>query len=234
MKRIGKIVTGVCLIVFGVFVALDRLDVVNINLLFDGWWTLFIIIPCVVGLFTGKDKTGNLIGIAVGVCFLLSANDIDVWKFLLPAVLVAVGVGLLFSKNKQSAQVEEKVESLKKELGDDDMQECLACFSSKSFSAAKEGLRGAELTAVFGGAKYDLCGAVLDDDVLIEATAIFGAITIYADEKTEIKIRSANIFGGVEDDRESVKNVENEEWKPTVYVNALSVFGGIKINGKNS
>lgn len=233
MRRIEKIITGVCLIAFGVCVALERFGVINVDLLFDGWWTLFIIIPCLIGLFTGKDKTGNLIGIAVGVCFLLSANGISVWKFLLPAVLVAIGVGLLFPKSKKNEKIEEKVESLKKELsGEDDLQECLGLFSSKNVSAKKDGFRGAELTAVFGSVKFDLRGVTLEDDVLIEAAAVFGSISLYVDEGTEVRIRSASIFGGVGDEREKQPKSETAEETPIVYVNALSVLGGIKINGK--
>ncbi len=31
-------------------------------MLFDGWWTLFIIVPCAIGLITDRDKTGSIIG----------------------------------------------------------------------------------------------------------------------------------------------------------------------------
>ena len=46
---------------------INALSIAYIDIFFDGWWTLFIIIPCFIGLFNDRDRTGNLIGLVVGV-----------------------------------------------------------------------------------------------------------------------------------------------------------------------
>ena len=67
MKKTSKILWGVLLVLAGVLLALKATDLLQFDIFFDGWWTLIIIIPSVIGLFTERNKTDNLIGIAVGV-----------------------------------------------------------------------------------------------------------------------------------------------------------------------
>ena len=76
MKKISTVIWGIVLIAAGALFALNALNITNIDIFFDGWWTLFIIVPCAVGLFTEREKTGNIIGIAVGVFLLLCCQDI--------------------------------------------------------------------------------------------------------------------------------------------------------------
>ena len=51
MKKVGNILWGIVLIIIGLIIGGNALGIVNINIFFDGWWTLFIIIPCFIGLF---------------------------------------------------------------------------------------------------------------------------------------------------------------------------------------
>ena len=50
MKRISDIMWGLIFIIIGVILGGNALDIFNINLFFDGWWTLFIIVPTFIGL----------------------------------------------------------------------------------------------------------------------------------------------------------------------------------------
>ena len=65
MNNFSKILWGIVFIVLGLIIGLNSLDIVSINILFRGWWTLLIIIPCLIGLFDTKNegKTGNIIRI---------------------------------------------------------------------------------------------------------------------------------------------------------------------------
>ena len=90
MKKFGSLLWGLVFIAVGIIVGLNSFKVTNIDLFFNGWWTLFIIVPCFIGLFTDNDKTGDTVGIAVGVILLLCCQDIlnfDIlWKLLLPII----------------------------------------------------------------------------------------------------------------------------------------------------
>ena len=76
MKNCKNIILGIILIVVGVWFGLYATGVVKVNLLFDGWWTLFIIIPSFLGLFDEDGRTGSLIGLFVGILLLLSCQDV--------------------------------------------------------------------------------------------------------------------------------------------------------------
>ena len=100
MKRFSNILWGVIFIVVGIIVALNLLGIADINIFFDGWWTLFIIVPCAVGLFSEKEKTGNIIGLVIGLVLLLGAQDVIdfsmIWKLMFPAILIIIGVSFIF------------------------------------------------------------------------------------------------------------------------------------------
>ena len=71
MKKLNGIVWGIVLVAAGVLLGLNAFGITDIDIFFDGWWTLFIIVPCAVGLVTDRNKFGSLIGICVGVFLLL-------------------------------------------------------------------------------------------------------------------------------------------------------------------
>ena len=57
MKKAENILWGIVLIILGLIIGGNTLGITNINIFFDGWWTLFIIVPCFIGLFKDSDKT---------------------------------------------------------------------------------------------------------------------------------------------------------------------------------
>ena len=84
MKKFKNILWGLVFISLGVLLGLKVTGIIDVNIFFDGWWTLFIIIPCTIGFFTESPKTGNLIGIFIGAAILLSAQNVIsfelIWK----------------------------------------------------------------------------------------------------------------------------------------------------------
>lgn len=100
MKKIENTVIGFILIIIGVIIGLNAFHITNIDLFFDGWWTLFIIIPCFLGLFKDQDKTGNIIGLIVGIYLLLYCQGIIsfqfAWKLVVPVIFVLIGLKMIF------------------------------------------------------------------------------------------------------------------------------------------
>ena len=77
MKNSNKTIWGIALIAIGVIWGLKASGVLNINIFFNGWWTLFIIIPSLIGLIKGDDRIGNLIGIIIGCVLLLLVQKLS-------------------------------------------------------------------------------------------------------------------------------------------------------------
>ena len=111
MEKTKSLILGIILIVVGIILGLNALNITNINIFFAGWWSLFIIVPSFVGLFTNKDKIASCICLIIGILLLLGAQDIIdyslLWQLLIPIFLIALGVSFLFKSSKKK-QEEEK------------------------------------------------------------------------------------------------------------------------------
>ncbi len=227
MKKIGNILWGIVFIVLGIIIGLNALDIVKINIFFDGWWTLFIIIPCFIGLFKEREKTGNLIGLLIGIVLLLCCQNIldfnMIWKLLIPAILVIIGLSFIM-KDTFDKKVVEEIKKLNKNNTEEN--EYCATFSGQDIKFDGEKFVGANLTAVFGGIKCDLKNAIIENDVLINTSSIFGGIDIVVPENVKVKVKSSSIFGGVDEKKKSKVEDENAH---TIYINANCIFGGVEI-----
>lgn len=223
MKDKGNLLWGILLIVIGLIIGLNSLGMVNINLFFDGWWTLFIIIPSLIDIAKEPTKTENYIWLAVGVVLLLCAQGIlsfeIVGKLLFPVILVGIGLSILL-KDKIGAKVKEKI----KILNQDGLEEYYATFSGQEINPKGEEFKGASLNAIFGGIDLNLTEAQIQKDTLINVTAVFGGVDIIVPSNINVKVQSTSIFGGI--DNKVKKYNEN---LPTIYVKAFCLFGGADI-----
>lgn len=224
MNNFKNVLWGIILVVLGVIIGTNSLGLTDINLLFDGWWTLFIIVPCFIGLFTNSEKTGNIIGILIGVALLLGINDIidfdKIWTLLLPLVIVVVGLSLIF-KDTFNSKVSKEIKKINKENNKDN--DYFTAFSGQNIDLNNEDFKGADLTAIFGGLKLDLRKANIDKDVVINASSIFGGIDILIPNDVNVKVKSTSLFGGVTNKK------SNNDNQKTIYINALCMFGGVEI-----
>lgn len=183
--------------------------------------------PCFIGLFKEREKTGNIIGLLVGVALLLCCQDIlnfdMVWKLALPAILIIIGLSFIF-KDTFDHKVNEEIKKLNKANNKDN--EYCATFSGQNVNFDGEKFTGANLTAVFGGVKCDLRNAIIENDVLINVSSIFGGVEISVPDNVKVKIKSSSIFGGVD---EKKKNQVESPDAHTIYINATCIFGGAEI-----
>lgn len=221
MRNKSRILWGIVLIGIGIVVALNSLEIANINIFFDGWWTLFIIIPCFIGLFDEKDKTGNFIGLCIGLALLLACQDIInfemILKLIVPFILIVIGVSLVF-KETIHEKISEKVNENKGSLDN-----IVATFAEQK-KVVEEEFKGSNLDAVFGSIKLDLRKAEIKDDSIIKASSIFGEINILVPSDVNVELKSTPIFASITN--RTKKNKENTK---TIYIDAFSMFGGINI-----
>lgn len=225
MKK-NSIIWGIVLIALGIIFGLNALGITNIDVFFPGWWTLFIIIPCAVGLFSEGGRTGCAIGLCIGVLLLLWCLDLFsfgmLWKLAVPVIIIIIGVRLIVGSfsGRKSQQVLEQMQQ-----NGDALKSTTAVFSGQKADYSGQRFCGAELTAVFGGVQCDLRSAVLDSDCVINATAIFGGVDIFVPDDIKVKINSTSLFGGASNKKASVP----DENAPTLYVNATCMFGGVDV-----
>ena len=221
MKNSKGTIWGIVLIILGITIALNSTGIVDINLFFKGWWTLFIIVPSFIGLINDDDKAGNIIGLLIGVLLLLNAQDlIDfsfIWKLIVPAILIIVGLSIIFKNTGK------KIPNVKNE------DEICSTFTYQNVNKNNEKFDGTNIDAIFGGVTLDLRGSKIKNEAVIKASAIFGGIKILVDNDLNVIVKNTCIFGGVTN-----KHGKHLDSKTTLYIDATAFFGGIEINEQDS
>jgi len=98
----GALWGGIILITLGILFLLDRMHVVAFWWIFRDWWPSLLILMGLVQLVTRPRRwTGPLVLITVGVIFQIDRLDLFWWwsmRRMWPLILIAVGVGILFSR----------------------------------------------------------------------------------------------------------------------------------------
>ena len=224
MKNLSRILWGIVLIFIGVIWGLNRTGVADINIFFDGWWTLSIIVPSIISLFeSGSNKTSSIIFLVIGILLLLAAKGVFefeiLWEILLPAIVILIGLSLIFG-HKVDFNVKEKTKCLDSK----DTESIFAAFGEQNVSKSGEKFEKANLNAIFGAVKLDLREAKLEKETVIGAWAIFGGIEILVPEDCIVKVKATPVFGGVSNERKN-----NEDAKKTIYIEAYAIFGGLDI-----
>lgn len=232
MKQIKPIIWGIAIIGLGIIFGGNAIGIFNIDVFFDGWWTLFIIVPSVISLITEKEKISSLCFIGVGVVLLLAAQNVFsyevAWKVILAIFLVMIGITIIV-KSLIHSKNDEEVAKKVKDLGDGKtMDSQMAIFSGSERVYKDEVFVGSNIVAIFGGVNLDLRNAKFEKDTVIKAFALFGGIDIAVPDDVKVKIKSGFIFGGFSDDRKNA----TEKGKHTVYIDAAGGFGGVSVDDK--
>ena len=232
MSKAKPIIWGIAIIALGVIFGGNAIGLFDINVFFDGWWTLFIIIPSVISLITEKERFASLGFLAAGVILLLAAQNVfsyDVaWKAILAVFLIIIGVSIIFRNvfhSKNDKEVAKKIEGMK---DGKNMDSQTAVFSGSDRIYNDEVFSGSNLVAIFGGVDLDLRNAKFEKDTVIKAFCLFGGIDIKVPKDVQVKIKSGFIFGGISDERKSGDN----KGKYTIYLDAGGGFGGLSITDK--
>ncbi len=229
MNRNNKVIWGSALVLCGI--AWIVCICLHINVLFEGWWTLFIIVPSLCGLLGHSDKTGPAIGLGVGILLLLAMQgviDWDMfWKIGLAVLVIALGLGMIFGNRiTQSKRFTSGAQDLKTISRDGkNIRVVNASFGEQNLNFAGEVFEGADVTASFASVHLDLRGATINEDVELKVDNKFSGLVIYAPNDLLVKVVADATFGGVDDKREVILSNQTH----TLYISGQCVFSGIEI-----
>ena len=206
---------GVALILLGVLFLAPRVSELELPL--EQWWPLFLV---VIGL--ASASSGNLRGgvavIAVGAAFLL--YNLDIVEFdvssLWPVALIAIGAAMIFGYWRSGG---DRVT----EAGDE--FNVASLFSESSQSSTSEHFRGGNVSATFGSADIDLRSAApVDGAASVNASVLFGRVTLRVPPDWAVEVRSSATFGSIESRR-----AEPAEPRARLTLTGSCLFGGILI-----
>jgi predicted membrane protein len=229
MKQALKIIIGLALVAVGVLWILSILGVLTFEFSTKGWWALFVIVPCLFGLVSDKDKIGPCIGIGVGVLLFLAARDVITWQMMwqiaLALLIIGFGIRILFFRSWGCGECD--VQELKTISRDGkDIRFIDSAFGKQSLTFAGEKFEGADVKSSFGALTLDLRGAVIAGDAFIDLNVGFSGVSIIVPDDINVKIAVSSGFGGVKDDRHS--KVDNAG-APTLIITGKVGFGGVEI-----
>ena len=229
------IVLGLLFLVIGVGYLAEVMGFIeNFTIFFDGWWTLFIIVPCFCGLFRKDDtKVGYLVGLAIGLFLLLMAQDVidgeKLWALLLATVCVLIGVNLLFpkklSKDSGDAGTTDRFDRVEKDASH------TAKASDIEYVTDAEVVEDAVYRVVReeGGSSaenshenrqtYESAGSM---DKIV-CSAVFSGRDIRVDNSYFNGADLSALFGGID------LNLKNALIDKNVTINVQAIFGGIDI-----
>lgn len=215
--KISNVLWGAALIAIGVIVFGKIMDFWEFSVFFPGWWTLFFIFPSLVSMIKNGIRPVNSIFMLSGVILLLEQNHVlevgTLGKVLVPAIFFAIGLFLLARSLFGGEH-----HSYNGRIG------YSATFGGNvAVPMDTELFEGCEADAVFGGLDLDLRNLKVKDGAVIEADAIFGGINIKVPAGVNVKLKRTEIFGGAKN------HIQKNNQGPTLYVNALCLFGGVDI-----
>ena len=249
MKKANGLFIGLLFIIVGFLYACTALDFFDFTIFFPGWWTLFIIIPCVYALTRkNEDKTGPVIGLIIGVCFLINAQDwrlhIDFFPMALAALCILIGWKMIFpNKKKEHKHVEFTYnnDSGEKEVVIDGVKfdntysksnggyvNASAILGGKDIRVDNECFTGADICVVMGAIDLNLRNAIISEDVYINVSAVMGGIDIYVPANVRVVTDGCStVMGGI-DVNTSYANFHAAD-TPRVVITGSCVMGGIDI-----
>lgn len=226
MKQPLKMILGVALIAAGVLWILSILGVLTFEFSTKGWWALFIIIPCLFGLFNDKDKVGPCIGIGWGILLLLAARDVITWNMMwqIGLALMIIGFGLQFLLHKSChPQGVCELETINRD--GKDIRRIEASFGKQDLSFAGERFEGADVQSSFGGLTLNLREAVIEGEAFIDLNVGFSGVEIIVPEGLAVKVCVSSGFGGVSDNRRTKVTTGT----PLLIITGKVGFGGVEI-----
>ncbi len=222
-NRMGNILWGVFWLGIGVLLLGKIFSWWEFNFFFPGWWTLLIIIPSAIGIVKYGFGCGSTICFIIGLLMLLTYQIPEiittelVWKLLLPVILIVVGLNIicrsLFFSRKEL--IDKTLRQQKPEYA--------SVFNAQTISPGGP-FYGCHLDSILGSSRLDLRNAQIETDVVINATSVFGSSDILIPPNVNVKTSSVSLFGGTEN---KVRN--SPAAQATVYVNSISLFGGVKL-----
>ena len=176
---------GIVLIVVGILFLGRNMNWWNFSIFFEGWWTLFLIVPSIISLVRKESMGTSFLILVLGVLMLLaSQNVIDwstIWKVFLPIIIMVVGLLIIFGNRKAK---EKRVRANAKEY--------VAIFSGVD-EVINKIENDFKMTAVFGGIELDMRDVVLESDLVIDCFTLFGGIDIRLPKDVVVKVNGFTI-----------------------------------------
>lgn len=227
--QMSKLLTGLFIIIVGVFILLDQLNI-EIPRVLRSWEIILIMVGVVILVKHNFKNFGGYVLIIIGSVLMLNDfyPELIQMRVIWPSIIILFGISILikaFGYSKKAKNTFSMDSSISQ--NDDSFFESSTFFGSivKKINSVK--FKGASITTVFGGTEFDLTQAVIEDVAIIDITAVFSGITLVIPPEWEVKSDLSSIFGGIDDKR--YQKPSGEQGAKVLVLKGTCVFGGIDL-----
>lgn len=220
---------GIVLVVIGGLFLLGNFDLfpyVIRNLAFN--WKGIILVIGIISYATKSNKLPGMLMIGAALYFMAGTYvweeyqiNIGMSRIFWPGLMIAAGVLLL---NKRKIEFKRKISGESFDyLNDSNI------MGGGEVKVRSEQFKGGQMSAIFGGASYDMTGSKLaEGNHTLEVLAIFGGFTFIVPSDWEVQIEVTAIFGALADKRKFIKPAESAANK-RLRIKGFVLFGGGEI-----
>lgn len=256
MKRnLSVLLFGVILLIAGFCYLGSIFFDYNFTIFFDGWWTMFIIVPSFISILSNGPRSFNIGALLVGIFLLLVQLNLIpsryVGEFLFAAIILYIGIALVVRyirgpkqkstfaystnyvpNNGQGGATYDTANTTQTgnfkyaNIDSNDFPSHTAVLSGVEVSCNSSNFQGARLSAILGGIEIDLRNVIITSDITIYATAVMGGVDIIAPQNVRIALNKTDILGGTDCKAFTQPSDANV---PLVTFVTTAILGGIDI-----
>ena len=219
------IIPGLVLVCIGTVILMDHMGYIPADRLWR-LWPVILIVAGAIKFFRECNRAVGAVMMALGTLFLGSNFGVIRlnWNDLWPLVLIAVGVGLIWSRfevpRMRAAQ-----------SGDPNMVNAYAMFGGVERRIGASNFAGGDVSAIFGGVELDFRSAEIEgEEAVLYVEAVFGGIEIVVPERWTVVYEGQSIFGGYTDEtRPPLPDVPGAPARKRLILRGRALFGGINV-----
>ena len=235
----GRLIAGLVIIVIGALFLVDRAGIADMGGLLS-WWPMIIVLVGVWRLIAGKFRSlfGPLMLIAVGAIlqiWTLDAFNLDFGKFLLPAILIVVGIAILAGGMRRrkrgrrnsppSHNAAPIIDVDVSSYADADDATLHAVVGSQDRVISGD-FQSGSINVVMGSGTLDMRDArIVDRPATLEVSVVIGEVKIRVPADWNVRIVNSIQVGEAKDIRAGQNNDDN----PDLIVKGSLKLGGLQI-----
>lgn len=221
-RHTPSLVLGICIILFGLALTLDQLNVPHAAFLLRLWPLILLALGAVKLRQCDGFSTGGFILVLAGAYLLVAEFSPDgISDALWPLILVGAGVFLVMKSLRQRRGP--AIPLADREA----FVEATAVFSGCRRQPQGQPFKGGDATAIFGGIELDLRSAEPSPEpMVLDVFILFGGGEIRVPPGWAVDIRTTSIFGGV---GHKVADAPAGAAAPRLVITGSTIFGGLEI-----
>lgn len=235
---------GVILIVLGVILILERLNLIpeSVADMLISWQMLLVGIG-VLSLI-GGNRTSGIILMVIGGTFMipeLITVPHEIRRIYWPLILVVIGIAILLRQRDNQKQISFN-EPVNPNAPNDipfnpsasaasmNTFDDFVIFGGREIFVNAQALIGGKATSIFGGIEFDLRKANMQPGgAVIDCVSVFGGCGFKIPMDWNVRNEVTTIFGAFTDKRGETYSDRYYDPSKTLVIKGVSIFGGIEV-----